>query len=155
MSRYTQCAIHHNTETFLATMHSRETVLVDSPIHLLTIPGNCAGGTLGSIKCRGGRLLPKEHIPDNIPEAPAWSRQCREEPQGAESSIAHALRKSHKDASESQVSVMISDTISCQSILYSIEDVCNLLGEPPRLELLWHACLTCLMEGHISAMFWT
>ncbi len=88
-------------------MHSRETLLGDSPVHLLTVPGNCAGGTLGSIKCRGGRLLPKEHIPDNVPEAPPWRRQCREEPQGAASSIAHALRrKSHKDASGSQVSVM-------------------------------------------------
>lgn len=73
-------------------MHFSETLLGNSPVHLLTVPSNCAGGTLGSIKCLGSRLLPKEHIPDNVPEAPPWRRQCREEPQGAASSIAHALR---------------------------------------------------------------
>ncbi len=26
--------------------------------------------------------------------------------------------------------------------------LCTLLAEPPRLELLWHACLTGPMEGH-------
>lgn len=41
-----------------------------------------AGCLPGSARGSSSSLLSQEHIPHHIPEAPAWSWQCREEPQG-------------------------------------------------------------------------